>query len=48
MYQQLNRKNKLSQEEEQRQNLGYSERFDGWQMGEGCSGLGEKVRGMNW
>ena len=35
MYQQLNLKNKLSKQEEQRQNHGYEEHFGGCQMGEG-------------
>ena len=35
-YQQLNLKNKLSKQEEQRQNPGYGEYFDGCQMGGGC------------
>ena len=33
IYQQLNLKNELSQQEEQRQNHGYRVCFDGWQMG---------------
>ena len=36
IYQQLNLKNKLSKQEEQRQNHGYVERFDGYQMQGGC------------
>ena len=43
-YQQLNLKNKLS-EQEQRQNHGYRECFDGCHMGVGCGGRGEEVRG---
>ena len=35
IYQQLNLKNNLSEQEEQRQNPGYGERFGGCQMGEG-------------
>ena len=35
IYQQLNLKNKLSKQEEQRQNHGYGEHFDGCQMGGG-------------
>ena len=38
IYQQLNLKHKLSQQEEQRQNHGYRERVDGCQMG---GGVGE-------
>ena len=34
-YQQLNLKNKLSKQEEQRQNHGYGEHFDGWPDGRG-------------
>ena len=33
IYQQLNLKNKLNKQEEQRQNHGYREHFDGCQMG---------------
>ena len=42
IYQQLNLKNKLSKQEEQRQNHGYRERFDGCQMG-GVWGMSEQV-----
>ena len=35
IYQQLNLKNKLSKQKEQRQNHAYKEQFDGCQMGEG-------------
>ena len=45
-YQRLNLKNKLSKQEEQRQNHGYRERFDGSQMGGAYGGLGEEVRGL--
>ena len=38
-------KNKLSKQE-QRQNHGYRECFDGCQMGGGCRGIGEEVRGL--
>ena len=39
--------NKLSKQEEQRQNHGHRERFDGCQMGRGCRGrVGEEVRGI--
>ena len=43
--QQLNLKNKLSKQE-QRQNHGYGERFDGCHMGGGSGGMGEEVRGL--
>ena len=36
--------NKLSKQEEQRQNHGHRECFDGCQMGRGCGGMGEEVR----
>ena len=39
-------KNKLSKEEEQRQNHGYGERFDGCQMGGCCRDMGEEIRGL--
>ena len=47
IYQQLNLKNKLSKEEEQKQNHGYGERFYGCQMEggvgqNGCRGKGIK------
>ena len=51
IYQQLNLKNKLSMQEEQRQNHGYREHFDGCQMGLEFGGLDEEVRGFrntNW
>ena len=51
IYQQLNLKNKLSKQEEQRQNYGYREHFDGCQMGAVCGGMGEEVQGFrstNW
>ena len=41
IYQQFNLKNKLSKQEEQRQNHGYGECFDGCQMGRG---VGEWVK----
>ena len=44
IYQQLNLKNKLSKQGEQRQNHGYRQHFDGYQMGGGCGRMGEKVR----
>ena len=46
IYQQLNLKNKLSKQEEQRQNHGYGERFDGCQMGGVGGRMGEEVRGL--
>ena len=46
IYQQLNLKNKLSKQEEQRQNHGYGEHFDGRHMREGCGGMGEEVKGL--
>ena len=45
-YQQLNLKNKLSKQEEHRQNHGYRQCFDGCQMGGGCREVGEEVRGL--
>ena len=39
-------KNKLSKQEEQRQNQGYEECFDGCQMGGGYGGMGEEARGL--
>ena len=51
IYQQLNLRNKLSKQEEQRQNHGHREHFDGGQMEGGCGGTGEDVRGVrrtNW
>ena len=44
MYQQLNLKNKLSKQEEQKQNHGYREHFDGCQMGGRGGGMGEEAR----
>ena len=46
IYQQLNLKNKLSKQEEQRQNHGHREYFDACQLGGGCEGMGEEVRGL--
>ena len=46
----MNLKNKLSKQE-QKENHGYGEHFDGCQMGMGCGGIGEEVRGLrntNW
>ena len=45
-YRQLNLKNKLSEQKEQRQNHGYGERFDGCQMGGVGGRIGEEVRGL--
>ena len=33
--------------QEQRQNHGYGEHFDGCQMGKGCGGMGEELRGLS-
>ena len=44
--QQLNLKNKLSKLEEQKQNHGCGERFDGFRMGGGFGGMHEEVRGL--
>ena len=41
MCQQLNVKNKLSKQEEQRQNHGYREHFDVCQIEGGCGGIDE-------
>ena len=46
IYQHLNLKNKLSKQEEQRQNHGYGEHCDGCQMEGSCGGMGEEVRGL--
>ena len=46
IYQQLNLKKKLSKQEDDRQNHGYGDRFDGCLMGAGCGGRGEEVRGV--
>ena len=43
--QQLNLKHKLSKQE-QRQNHGYGECLDGYQIGGGFEGMGEEVRGL--
>ena len=45
-YQQLYLKNKLSKQEEQRQNRGYRERFGGCQVGGGYGEMSEEVRGL--
>ena len=42
---QLNLKNKLSKQEQQRQNHGYGEGFDGCQMVGRCRGMDIEVRG---
>ena len=47
IYQKLNLKSKLSKEEEQRQNHGHKEHFDGCQMGGGWGRMGEEVRGLS-
>ena len=47
IYEQLNLKNKLSKQEEQRQNHGFGEHFDGCQMGGDFEGMGVEVRGLN-
>ena len=44
--QQLNLKNKLSKQEEQRQNHGHRQHFDGCHMGGGYGGIGKEVRGL--
>ena len=45
IYQQLNLKKQLSKQE-QRQNHGHRERFDGCQMGGRLRGMSEEVRGL--
>ena len=45
-YQQLNLKNKLSKQKEQRQNHGYGEHFNGCHMGRWCGEMDEEVRGL--
>ena len=40
------KKTQLSKQEEQRQNHGYREHFDGCQIGGECEGMGEEVRGL--
>ena len=45
IYQQLNLKNKLSKQE-QRQNHGYRECFDGCQMEGGCREMDEEGKGL--
>ena len=42
----MNLKNKLSKQEEQRENYGYGDLFDGCQMGGGRGGLSEEVRAL--
>ena len=44
IYQQLNLKDKLSEQEEQKQNHRYGECFDGCQMEGECGGMSEEVR----
>ena len=36
----------IKQTKKQEQSHGYRERFDGCQMGCGCGGMGEEVRGL--
>ena len=38
------KKNKLSKQEEERQNHGYREHFNGCQIGGVCRGMGKKVK----
>ena len=45
-YEQLNLKNKLSEQEEQRQNCGYEEGFEWLPDERGCGGMGEEVGGL--
>ena len=46
IYQKLNLKNKLSKQEEQRQNHGYGEHFEWLPDGKGFRGMVEEVRGL--
>ena len=46
MYQQLNLKNKVSEQEEQRQKHGYGEHFEWLPDGKGFRGMVEEVRGL--
>ena len=46
IYQKLYLKNKLSKQEEQRQNHGYREHFDGCQLGGESEGMDEEMRGL--
>ena len=46
IYQQLNLKNKLSTQEEKRQNHGYGEHSDGCQMEGDYGGMCEEERGL--
>ena len=46
IYQQLNLKNNLSKQEEQRQNHGYGEPFHSCQLGGGWERMGEEVKGL--
>ena len=39
-------KNKLNKQKEERQNHGYEEGFDGYQIREYCGGMDEEVRGL--
>ena len=42
----MNLKNKVSKQEEQRQDHGYGECFDSCHMVGGCGGVGEETRGL--
>ena len=44
IYQKLNLKNKLSKQEEQRQNHGYREHFDGYQIVGQSGAMGEGIK----
>ena len=46
IYQQLNLKNKLSKEEEQRQSHGHGVHFVGCQMGGECRGMDKELSGL--
>ena len=46
IYQQFNLKNKLSKQEEQIQNQGYREHFDGYLMRGVLGRMGKEVRGL--
>ena len=45
-YQQLNLKNKLSKQAEQKQNHRYGDHMRGYQLTEGRGRIGEKVQGL--
>ena len=40
------KKKKQTKQPKQRENHGYGEHFDGYQMGRGCKGMSEEVRGL--